>query len=334
MTPSAITLFWERLVSAATAACISTSAVLQSGYVTFTLAATDDRDFANLGAHFAATTQSVPRFRCYQFSDAALFQDAAAALGTTWFQKTIEGFRQIGLKGFLNEGLGLLEVFDPARGIAIRLLRSEDCLPPWEPSSPLANFVNWFNITQQAFMLHGATISDGRAGALIVAEGGTGKSLLTLACIDAGLITIGDDYSIVRMKGGQAEAARFSMQAKQSDTGLAMLGIGGRTRMAGERNFKDKYVFTIPTNPTPLAIHALIGLTRTDGVPVIAPERKPVLFTAISETTYQQLPASAFETQTFAGNLVRALPTFRFALGPDLKENAANLRAFLGGLHA
>jgi hypothetical protein len=307
---------------------------LQAGYVTFTLAVTDDRHIANLASHFAPSAQPVPRFRCFQFSDAELFEGAASALGTTWFQKTIEGFRAIGLTGFLNDALGLLEVFDPARGTAIRLLRSEDCLPPWEPSSPVANFINWFNITQQAFMLHGATISDGHAGALIVAAGGTGKSLLTLACIDAGLITIGDDYSIVRMEDGRAEAARFSLQAKQSHAGLAMLGKGGRAYMAGERNFKNKYVFTIPTSPSPLAINALIGLTRTDGPPVIVPEKKPALFSAISETTYQQLPASAFETQAFAGNLVRALPTYRFALGRDLTENAAELQEFLGGLHA
>ncbi len=323
------------MVATAKEVCGEPSSYLKSGQSIFCVAGFEQSALDNLKRHFFQSSPDKGAVSLYQFEDRALFDLSLEALGTNWFQKTIIAFRECGLYGFLNEELGLLEAYDPKRHVAIRLLRGKASIPVWENSSPLANFVNWFNVKQHAYMLHAASLSDGSAGLLAVADGGTGKSLLTLSCLEEGLLTVGDDYAVVRQShSGRFDATCFSRVAKQTAEGLALLGASGTRYKSGTRNFKDKYVFDIPVHPTALPVNAVLLLTRAGDRPTITPAAARDVFAAISRTTFHQLPASAIETQAFAGHLVRDLPTYQFSLGTNLSQNAKMMREFLGDLDA
>lgn len=330
MTTKSISSFWRDLTTRATTTYAGPSSCFRSGHASFSVCGPGNDAIANLQRHFFPSDPAPDTIALYQFFDPALFDFALKECGTNWFQKTIIAFRENGLFGFLNEELGLLEAYDPKGKIAVRLLRDENAVPAWERSSPLANFVNWFNVSQNAYMLHGASLSNGQRGVLAVADGGTGKSLLTLSCLEAGLLTAGDDYAVVRQKAsGEFDAACFSRVAKQTAEGLEMLGVQGGKYAVGKRNFKGKYVFDIPVHPSAVPINAVLLLTRAQDDPAIVPAKARDVFAAISQTTFHQLPASAVETQTFAGQLVRALPTYQFSLGIDLFENAKLMKKFL-----
>ena len=93
-----------------------------------------------------------------------------------------------------NGGTGLTVVYDPSSGEAWRWMRPGSPLPWWERAAPMRAVLYWFLEQHQRTFLHGAAVSDGRAAAMLVGPGGSGKSSTALACLLAGMDYLGDDY--------------------------------------------------------------------------------------------------------------------------------------------
>jgi len=76
-------------------------------------------------------------------------------------------------------------------------------LPWWEHAAPMRHLLSWWLADHGRWLVHGAAVSrprpasDGHDAVLLMARGGSGKSSTSLACLEAGMGFLGDDYCVV-----------------------------------------------------------------------------------------------------------------------------------------
>ena len=101
-----------------------------------------------------------------------------------------------------------LNLMDGKTGEAVFWVRTPKTLPYWTRSSPFRTLFHWLMLARGKQLLHAAAVSTAEGAALIVGRGGVGKSTTALACLDAGLGYLGDDYVVV---GLDREPCVFSL---------------------------------------------------------------------------------------------------------------------------
>ncbi len=120
-----------------------------------------------------------------------------------------------------DEVAGLVLAWDPESGKAVCLMAQ----PPdgYELVSPLRTLVHWVVVADGGVLLHGATA--GRTGGpgtprgvLILGEAGYGKSTTTLACLQSGWVTCGDD-AVALIREGSRWIARSVYSAVKTKLG-------------------------------------------------------------------------------------------------------------------
>jgi hypothetical protein len=72
-------------------------------------------------------------------------------------------------------------------------------LPYWEQGSPLLAILHWWVEQHERLLIHAAAVGNRDGAALIVGKSGSGKSTTSLACLSAGLLYLGDDYTIISL---------------------------------------------------------------------------------------------------------------------------------------
>lgn len=250
------------------------------------------------------------------------------------FGQRIDSLLQAGLRGFFNDETGVLEVFDPRTNQGLRMLPSPAAIPPWEATAPLANFAAWSNAVCGSVMLHAAAVGTDRCAVLFCGPGGSGKSLLTLACAMGGLRTVGDDYVFVQHSEDQGfTALPYSRLAKQSRRGLGLLGASGAQLLTGDVNWQDKRCFTLAAAApesyvASLPVKAVVSL-RLGAAPEVAEIPPRAAFLDIVQSTDRQLAAMADTLFPAVGPMTRALPTYRLMLGRDVWANVSAVRSLL-----
>jgi hypothetical protein len=236
--------------------------------------------------------------------------------------------------------------WDRASGKAI-CVRLE---PPdgYETVSPLRSLVHWATIAGGGVLLHGATVGRHRRpdpgsepestsvnGLLLVGEAGYGKSTSTLACIERGWVTSGDDavaifpdeqgwnaasvYAAVKTKidTPQPDDSRF---ARRTDAGIVTWTIAGRKRA---------HLLTSTDS------ELLVDSIRLAGIVVLDPETDDnapwrsitaaAARNAAAPSSALPLPYHRAEILERIGALARSLPCFSLPRRTDLETTVADL---------
>ncbi|MBJ6989240.1 hypothetical protein [Devosia sp. MC521] len=224
---------------------------------------------------------------------------------------------------------GRCDIFDIRNRFGVRFLPSCSAQTAWEPTAPLSSFCNWIGEAQGLTMVHAASVAYGDKGALLVGNGGAGKSGTTLACLLNGLNSAGDDYTFVAPNS----AAATYRTVKQGLGGLDRLGI----KPVGAPNWQNKYVFrpeevgaTAITRQVPINAIFMpkIGADRTVVTPIPAAEP----FKILTFSTLKQLDSGYKLLFAACGPLVRALPCYAIHLSADPVEIAETLKRTLESL--
>ncbi len=267
-----------------------------------------------------------------------VYQAADLAPISRWrdadFGVRVTSLRQAGLHGFFSDETGGLEVFDPKTSRGLRMLPSTAALAPWEQTAPLANFAAWSNAACGSVMLHAAAVGTATGGVLFCGPGGSGKSLLTLACAIRGLCTVGDDYVVLQPSGDAGFAALpYSRLAKQGRAGLTLLGASGAHLLNGPTNWQDKRCFPL-ADAAPesfvdrIPLRAVVSV-RLGAEPIAAQPPPRATFLEIVQSTDWQIPAMADMLFPAVGHLTRTLPTFSLTLGRDVWANVDTVKSML-----
>jgi len=92
---------------------------------------------------------------------------------------------------------GVFSVWDPARQLAIYWAYSADEIPSYERGAPFRGLLQAWWRAQSGLMLHAGAIGSKQGAALLVGKGGVGKSTAALACMEAGMHYLSDDYCLL-----------------------------------------------------------------------------------------------------------------------------------------
>jgi hypothetical protein len=234
---------------------------------------------------------------------------------------------------------------DRARGAVVGWFRDVERLPLYDRGRPLHPQILLANQDRGAPPLHAALVARRGRGALLVGEGGSGKTTASLACLLAGFDFLGDDYvSLLRdERGGYAGHGVYSsthvdplhlqrfpeLYARAvfpswegEDKAVVFLAdvvgqVAGCGRLARERPIDALFLPTVGSGPTRVepATPGEAGLRLVQGAIALAPHAGAVGVTELLE-------------------LAGSVPAFRLELGSDLAEIPRAIAAALEGLPA
>lgn len=211
-----------------------------------------------------------------------------------------------------------LSLLDTETGEGLFWLRSTEGLPYWTRAAPLRTLFHFWAERHGAQLVHAAAVGTAEGGLLITGRGGVGKSTTSLACLEAGLDFVGDDY-VVLTRGETVAAHNLYRTAK-----IELADIG-RFERFGPQPIGEAH----PDAPTK-AVAYLAHIAETLPLRMVATPRfgdgrdsffEPVdaaqLLGAASYTTMAQLPHAGQHTADFLGHALGRLPRRRLVLGRD-----------------
>jgi hypothetical protein len=225
------------------------------------------------------------------------------------------------------EEIGALSALDATRHIAYYIIRDPSALPWWVSGSPLQVILHaWFR-EKGLQLTHSAAITNGKKAILLAGPGGSGKSTTVLACLQAGLNTLGEDYILL----GKDLAYSVYQTAKwHPHTRTLFPSYESRivNRESADREkaliyYEDLFPSQIELS-SPL--HAVASL-RVGTSAQLQPADLRTSLQSLLLSTAMQLPHSNPRTMHLMQKSLEPLAHFRLSLGPDLRENVALLRS-------
>jgi coenzyme PQQ synthesis protein D (PqqD) len=237
-----------------------------------------------------------------------------------------------------HAGPDILSVIDPESRTAYYLKRDHTPLPYWEIGSPFRTILHYWLSRQGLQFVHGGAVGGPQGGVILAGKGGSGKSTVSLACLNAGMSYAGDDYCVVELKNppqlhslyntaklkSKADVDRFpdlrdrvwNPDALSSDTG-------------------DKATFFL-AQWWPTQMSAGFPL-RAVLVPRITRERDTRLgecteaqaLLALAASSVAQLPMAGVDDLDRMGAIVEQLPRYTLYLGTDIAQVPGVIQSLL-----
>jgi hypothetical protein len=230
-----------------------------------------------------------------------------------------------------------LSVAATEAGLGVQWLRDATVMAPWEGGAPLRSILRWTLARHGAHLIHAAAVGTGADGVLLLGSGGAGKSTTALACLQAGMALVSDDYTLIRPGSPPTAHPAFAI-AKAGAASLELLGGGGDlpARAAGARvDWRGKLRLPIADVVCPsLALRAVVlpHVAEQTGAPVRVSGREALRTIAVS--TLLQLPGDSATTLTVLRELLATLPVYTLDVGPDVAAIPEAISALIETLAA
>ncbi|SMP66114.1 hypothetical protein SAMN06265222_109196 [Neorhodopirellula lusitana] len=193
-------------------------------------------------------------------------------------------------------------------------------IPFYEIASPFRTILSWWADTIGAQIAHAAVVGKEGRGVLLVGRGGSGKSTTAMACVDAGLQYVSDDYVWLQMNP-QPTAYCLYNSAKLHTKLLPEHFPDWQRQVALEVGPLAKSVFFLHESAPDLvtkhlAICGVLSPKITDRKQsVCLPTSRAEVLMGLGPSTL--LPRRSGESNGFAflAQWVRELPAYRLELG-------------------
>ncbi len=230
-------------------------------------------------------------------------------------------------------GEGAVSLMDLESRRAMYWLNSHRDLPAWVLGSPLRTILHWWLESNGRQLVHAAGLGYRGRGVLIPGRGGSGKSSTALACLEAGLDYIGDDYLAIAMDPEPVMYRLFNT-AKLEPAQMARFPGLARCRSVLDPGF-DKSVLFLDT--------AYAGQLRTS-LPlsrILKPSisgRPETTFSDVSaldvelgmsSETLAHLPHVGGHTVAFLERISKQVPRAEIHLGTDRPQIVREIRQHL-----
>jgi glycosyltransferase involved in cell wall biosynthesis len=213
--------------------------------------------------------------------------------------------------------------------------------PPddYDSVSPLRPLVHWSATERDGALVHAAVV--GRAqrpggpvrGLLLVGDAGFGKSTSTLACLERGWVTCGDDAVALfeHPDGWHAEAVYGAVKTKIDAAHAVPEGLDVRSWTVGNRKWIHRLTGTDAGRlVAEMAIDAVVVLRPTGDVE--APVREvgaAAARTAAAPSTIASMPDRQHRVLRTIGRVCHDLPAFELPRRADLARTVADLHEVL-----
>jgi hypothetical protein len=237
-----------------------------------------------------------------------------------------------------DTGAGVLSLLDFNAGQALYWARDAHQIPYYESGAPLRVIFHLWMQRHGRQLVHAGAVGTGQTGALIVGRSGSGKSTTALACLQANLSYVGDDYVLLQATPQPCahslyNTGKLDPQHAQRFTNLQP-AIRNVSRLDTEKALMFMHAFA-PDQVAPRLPVSAILLSRITGLPetrvVADPAARVAAFRALAPSTILQLPGAGQESLQFLAEFVRQVPVYHLDLGTRLAGIAPAIRALLSG---
>ena len=182
--------------------------------------------------------------------------------------------------------------------------------------------------------MHGAAVGAAAGGVLIVGAGGSGKSTIALACLEAGLGYVGDDYVLIRTRAelhaysayNSAKLDPGHLRARLPRFARQVIGSDGPNEKL-TLLLNDAYAARMLESARLCAIIA--PRIAANGQTTCRPISSVSVLTALAPTTMFALPGLGPEALRAMARLVQRAPGYRLEIGGDLREVVAIVRQII-----
>ncbi len=184
-------------------------------------------------------------------------------------------------------------------------------LTRWDRAAPLRTALHFALATPRRQLVHGAVVGVAGRGVLLAGPGGSGKSTTTLACLEAGMQIVGDDYTAVELTDRGARAWSLYGSIK----------VGERADVFGGQDHRRMLLLgqDMPGSPTESLDLVAVLLPRIKGGQESRLTRASPAdaLRALAPSTLLQAPYEDRQSIGILADLARSIPAHHLHLGAD-----------------
>ncbi len=237
---------------------------------------------------------------------------------------------------FTPADAGVLSILDREQALGMYWLSDERHLPDYETAAPLRNLLHWGLAKVSYQFVHAGAVGRAEGGVLLIGKGGSGKSTIALACLEAGLFYLADDYCLLNASPAP-EALSLYNSAKVRPDGLLRFPqlarrVDARDRVGVEkaifflqRHFPERLILRFPLQA--ILIPRLTGLAGT----TLTPASPAEALRALAPSTLFPLTGTGPAAFQRLASLIRPVPCYYLEAGTDVRRIPGIIAALLPG---
>ncbi|HET6363083.1 MAG TPA: glycosyltransferase [Gemmatimonadota bacterium] len=288
-------------------------------------------------AHLEVSTQDEPALRIHVWDSEStdtdfilppISRDCFTTRGDIW------GMSSARIRSAFHWIEFSVNVFDVERREGVFWVRSKACLGNWTRGSPLRTLLHWSMEASKRQLVHAAAVGTDEGALLITGRGGVGKSTTALACLEAGMRFLGDDYVVVAL---EPEPRVYRLYCSAKLTADQLSRFPNLAPLVGSADFLEdgKALIVLDSAmqrgiPHSLPLRALVTPSFADTRESFIGAANPLdLQQAASITTMSQLPRAGPGTHAFFERMVGTLPVGRLHLGTKITGIPAAIESYL-----
>jgi hypothetical protein len=200
-------------------------------------------------------------------------------------------------------------------------------LPWWERAAPLRPALFWALSEPGRHLVHGGAVGDERGGVLLAGAGGSGKTTVALAALDAGMAYVADDYLLLDSTADPVAWNLFGTAKLDAGHVARFPGLSRDLIISAEPVADEKSVLDVDrlmpdALVDSLAIRAILVPRIRGGEARLRPASAGEALLALAPSTAFQMPYDGGEVMGALAGVVRAVPAFALDVGDDQAELA------------
>lgn len=228
----------------------------------------------------------------------------------------------------------LLCMYDRETKRAIFWLPSASMMPFWEYAAPFRIVLHWWSRDFGGQICHAAAVGHEGRGALLVGRGGSGKSTTSIACVDAGMEFVGDDYTLLTRWPTPTAHSLYNSAKVHTEFLHSALSPWSK-QVVRQIGPERKSVLMLQQCAPQLVRRSLpiAGIFQprvtTSLQAQIVPHSATEGLLSMAPSTMYQLPEARQETLSMLTEWVRSVPSYSLRLGTDLSSAPRALQRWL-----
>jgi hypothetical protein len=239
-----------------------------------------------------------------------------------------------GIHAYHHPRLEILTLYDGTTATGAYWTQAAASVPWNERSAPLRTLFHLVLAGRRRHLVHAGAVGTESAAVLLGGVSGSGKSTTSLACVDAGLGYLGDDYVVVSLDPRPTAHSLFTT-AKVAPEALerfpAFAGCVDET-LAND----DKVVLDLTRErgerilvSAPIAA-VVLPRVRGTGPTELRSMRRSEAVLALAPSTIIQMPHRSTDALGLVTKLLEDVPGYRLELGADTRDSVELLRGLIG----
>lgn len=227
-------------------------------------------------------------------------------------------------KVLFQPDVGILNMLDSEKNLAVYWVRNCHDLPFWEKTHPLRTLLYWWMREHDRQMVHAAATGNSTGGVLIGGKGGSGKTTTSLVCLDSGLLYAGDDFVLLSQESAPtAHSIYNSCTLHAPHMNMRLPWLATKACNPEELGAEKALVFVHEHYPesvtTSVAVKAiLLPEITSQSVTKLRRISPAQCLALLAPSSIFNLPTAGAEDFRYIARFVRKVPSYVLELGADL----------------